>query len=161
MIFKTTLRFYQMKPEEFTDDMAARVLNLFPSQAQYLGQWREKGRDTYFTIEEIMHIDDVMELGIPMDYIDLKPIPRITMPREKFLALKSEDPEVRRTAGDTFQIKMPGFDLLTIREVTWRENCCTEEINDMLGEGWVMLAILPQPNHRRPDYILGRNSRQS
>jgi len=47
-----------------------------------------------------------------------------------------------------------GYDLASMKEVIVEENACTELI------GWRILAILPQPNNRRPDYILGRQARE-
>lgn len=47
--------------------------------------------------------------------------------------------------------------LLNVRKVTWAENCCTEVLQNYLDDGWRILAVCPQPDSRRPDYILGRN----
>jgi hypothetical protein len=50
--------------------------------------------------------------------------------------------------------------LLSVREVTWLENECTEELQRYLNKGWRIIAVCPQPDSRRPDYILGRNSKE-
>lgn len=161
MIFKTTINFYQMDPAGFTDEQAAMVLNLFPAHAFGLGRWREKGKETYFAInEEVANINDVLDLGIPSEHINLKPLPRLTMMRDKFRKLNSAIPDERRAAGDTYQVNLPGFDLLAMREIGYREDACTEDVDALLKQGWSILAILPQPNHRRPDYIIGRTSRE-
>jgi len=49
--------------------------------------------------------------------------------------------------------------LLSVKEVTWLEDACTEELQRQLDEGWRILAICPQQDSRRPDYVLGRNSK--
>jgi hypothetical protein len=37
------------------------------------------------------------------------------------------------------------------------EDACTDELQRRIAEGWRILSIQPQPDKRRPDYILGRN----
>lgn len=36
------------------------------------------------------------------------------------------------------------------------EDLCTERLQDYLNSGWRILSICPQPNQRRPDYVLGQ-----
>ena len=47
--------------------------------------------------------------------------------------------------------------LLNVREVDVLEDACTDALQDWLDEGWRILAICPQPDSRRPDYVMGRN----
>jgi len=49
--------------------------------------------------------------------------------------------------------------LLNIKQVTWLQNFCTEDLQGYLDDGWRILAVCPQSNSRRPDYILGRNDK--
>jgi hypothetical protein len=49
--------------------------------------------------------------------------------------------------------------LLNVKQVTWLEDACTEVLQDMLDKGWRILAVCPQPDSRRPDYILGKNDK--
>ena len=49
--------------------------------------------------------------------------------------------------------------LLRIKETRVFDDCCTESIDKKLTEGWRILAVCPQPDQRRPDYILGRMER--
>ena len=46
--------------------------------------------------------------------------------------------------------------LLSIRTVKIAYDYCTDTLQADLNEGWKILAICPQPDSRRPDYILGR-----
>lgn len=55
------------------------------------------------------------------------------------------------------QVHLPGNELMRIRHVIVREDCCTDELQKLLNEGWHMVAVCPQMS-RRPDYILGRNT---
>lgn len=54
------------------------------------------------------------------------------------------------------QQHQPNEALLNIAETMLLENCCTDELQRHLGNGWRILAVQPQPDQRRPDYILGR-----
>ena len=56
-------------------------------------------------------------------------------------------------------VHVPGLGLMQIDETTWEEDCCTERLQKMLNNGWKILAVCPQPDQRRPDYVLGRNSK--
>lgn len=53
-------------------------------------------------------------------------------------------------------VHVPNLGLLMVNEVTWLEDCCTEVLQEYLDKGWRILAVCPQPDQRRPDYILGR-----
>lgn len=55
------------------------------------------------------------------------------------------------------QITIPDIGLLHINEVTWMEDACTEALQDMLNDGWRLIAVCPPNAQRRPDYILGRS----
>ena len=46
--------------------------------------------------------------------------------------------------------------LNNVNEMRLLEDCCTDALQDVLNDGWRMIAICPQPDQRRPDYILGR-----
>lgn len=51
--------------------------------------------------------------------------------------------------------------LLSVREVTWLEDACTQELQRHLDDGWRILSVCPQSDSRRPDYILGRNNKEN
>jgi hypothetical protein len=53
-------------------------------------------------------------------------------------------------------VHVPGFSLMEVREVKHENYYCTDSLAEDLAEGWRILAICPQPDQRRPDYILGR-----
>ena len=54
------------------------------------------------------------------------------------------------------QVAIPDLGLLQIDEVTWEADCCTQDLQRRLEEGWRILAVCPPNAQRRPDYILGR-----
>lgn len=52
-------------------------------------------------------------------------------------------------------VHVPNLGLLNINRLAYYEDACTERLQDKLVQGWRILAICPQPDQRRPDYILG------
>ena len=53
-------------------------------------------------------------------------------------------------------VTVPGLGLLLLDEVTVATDHCTEALQHKLNEGWRIVAVCPQPDQRRPDYVLGR-----
>lgn len=52
--------------------------------------------------------------------------------------------------------EQPGFPLTAVGETMLLADSCTDALQEKLAGGWRILAIQPQPDQRRPDYILGR-----
>lgn len=46
--------------------------------------------------------------------------------------------------------------LNNVNEMRLLEDCCTDALQDVINEGYRIIAVCPQPDQRRPDYILGR-----
>lgn len=59
--------------------------------------------------------------------------------------------------GSVVQIAVPDIGLLAIRHVKVMGDACTDELQEMLDDGWRILAVCPPNARRRPDYILGRD----
>lgn len=53
-------------------------------------------------------------------------------------------------------VHVPNLGLMNINELAYANDKCTEELQDLLRAGWRIIAVCPQPDQRRPDYILGR-----
>jgi hypothetical protein len=68
--------------------------------------------------------------------------------------------ELNRTHQIAFnervQVAVPDSGLLNIKELRIETNCCTDAANGLLQEGWKIVAICPQPDQRRPDYVFGK-----
>jgi ethanolamine utilization cobalamin adenosyltransferase len=56
------------------------------------------------------------------------------------------------------EVHVPGNELLKINDVRLLQDSCTDEVQRYLNDGWRILSICPQPDQRRPDYIMGRES---
>lgn len=59
-------------------------------------------------------------------------------------------------SGSIVQIHVPDLALLMYNEVTWLDDSCTEKVQEMLDDGWRIIAVCPPNAQRRPDYIFGR-----
>lgn len=65
-------------------------------------------------------------------------------------------PSLERAFNSKVEVHMPGQALATYNQTMLAENCCTDELQGLLDAGWRVIAACPQPDQRRPDYILGR-----
>lgn len=61
--------------------------------------------------------------------------------------------------NDRVHVHVPGLGLMAVQQVEVRPDHCTEALQKDLDAGWRILAVCPQPDQRRPDYILGRTDK--
>ena len=54
------------------------------------------------------------------------------------------------------EVHMPGQALSMYNETLLMEDSCTDALQNELANGWRIIAVCPQPDQRRPDYVLGR-----
>lgn len=52
-------------------------------------------------------------------------------------------------------IHVSNMGLMSINKLAYATDICTEELQGILDKGWRIIAVCPQPDQRRPDYILG------
>lgn len=62
----------------------------------------------------------------------------------------------RSEFNEKVDVHMPGNLLMSFNETKLLEDSCTDVLQDSLNQGWRVIAACPQPDQRRPDYILGR-----
>lgn len=62
------------------------------------------------------------------------------------------------TYNNRVDVHMPGQALSVYNNVHLLEDGCTDALQELLDGGWRIIAACPQPDQRRPDYILGRFS---
>lgn len=106
-------------------------------------------------ITQVWTADELLELstrGIQYNNVKLaKTVP--DWPSEKApAATPSKDDYFNARVN----VHVPGMGLLAINTVKVVEDYCTDALQGWLLEGWRILAVAPQPDQRRPDYILGR-----
>lgn len=58
--------------------------------------------------------------------------------------------------NEKVEVHVPGNLLMTFNQSMLLSDSCTDALQDQLNAGWRVIAVCPQPDQRRPDYILGR-----
>lgn len=53
-------------------------------------------------------------------------------------------------------VHMPGNLLLQFNRILLLEDQCSDSLQEALDKGWRIISAQPQPDQRRPDYIMGR-----
>lgn len=76
------------------------------------------------------------------------------------MQLVAEKLDNMKGGGDQYNAKcevhMPGNALMTYNVTMLLEDSCTDALQQEMDKGWRIIAACPQPDSRRPDYILGR-----
>jgi hypothetical protein len=62
----------------------------------------------------------------------------------------------KQNVNNRIDVYQPNNPLFHFNKVDFKCDLCTEELQGILDKGWSIIAICPQPDQRRPDYILGR-----
>lgn len=57
------------------------------------------------------------------------------------------------------KVGVPNYDstMLQINQLMLLEDCCTDYLQEALSKGWRIISVSPQPDQRRPDYVLGKH----
>lgn len=120
---------------------------------------------------EVFHADikDVIKLSFPVTLekhdVELRYLVDIADKLEMLVTrttqrtaveLDGESLAALRDYNAKVHVHVPGFGLLMLNEVDMEYDCCTDVLQDRLNKGWRIIAACPQPDKRRPDYILGR-----
>lgn len=74
-------------------------------------------------------------------------------------ALKSFDKSLE--FNQKCDVHVSNLGLLHINQLGYALDKCTQELQDILNQGWRIIAACVQPDQRRPDYILGRYNPES
>jgi len=69
-------------------------------------------------------------------------------------ALQKFDKQIQ--FNEKVNVHVGGFALMSINQVGFYEDGCTERLQEIMNSGWRILAVCVQGDSRRPDYILGR-----
>lgn len=105
--------------------------------------------------EKVIDIDEIPYWVAESDCVRVKPLKRVQFTRPNAPSLANFNAaEVKEFVKTVNQIVMPGFELLRYAHIQVQENACTNAIQLELNEGWRIIAVLPQPGQRRPDYVL-------
>lgn len=88
---------------------------------------------------------------IPVQYLSDCKICPLAAP-----AIEALLPRAQTVINQKVNVAVPGFGLLAIKQAKVDYDLCTDKLNEYLRDGWQILAICPQPNQRRPDYVLDK-----
>jgi hypothetical protein len=69
-------------------------------------------------------------------------------------ALQKFDKQIQ--FNEKVNVHVGGFALMSINQMGFGEDMCTEEVQGILNKGWRILAINVQADQRRSDFIFGR-----
>lgn len=114
----------------------------------------------------IAPLNRLLALGLPIEFKimnSIKEIPEYKVEEtilHKLISLEEKLNHFDQAAqfNTKVGVHISDLGLLSVKEVTWLEDACTENLQDHLDNGWRILAVCPQPNSRRPDYVLGKNN---
>jgi hypothetical protein len=106
----------------------------------------ESWADTRFYINDLNKIDINL-----LKYCELSPVGILEMMGGAKIKTENVLEVMKRN-----QIMLPNNMMLEMKELKLETDACTDSINELMNDGWKLIAILPQHQQRRPDYILGR-----
>lgn len=114
------------------------------------GRWNEWYKDAVFDldrlpVEWLPHLNIIRSIALPPDSLEPPKMPEF---------------RPATVVNNRVNVAVPGLGLLAIAEAHVEYDLCTDRLNVLLQEGWRILAICPQPDQRRPDYILGKPRRK-
>lgn len=136
----------KLAPETY--EQLRQVCNELPEKQDQVTSWGEHEG----------HIEKVIDIVGPVT-VTGRMTPWITSQflemAQRLNQLESKQ-NVEQTVNNKVNVHVPGLGLLMMREVQVREDCCTDSLQKDLDDGWRILAICPQPDQRRPDYVIGR-----
>lgn len=114
--------------------------------------------NTDFTVTDAQ----LLELNISGVGFDYKQLIKVDIdPAEIFAQLATKnDVQITAPSANTYNNKcdvhMPGNMMASYNEIQLLEDSCTDVLQTSLNAGWRIIAACPQPDQRRPDYVLGR-----
>lgn len=105
---------------------------------------------------------EVQGLADPQPLVDIaEQLGRLSRQLDRLSTRNEPHDDDHGYVNTKIDVHTPGNVLLAVNEVDYFLNYCTEELQERLDEGWRILAICPQRDQRRPDYIMGRRREQN
>jgi len=139
---------------------------------EYEEYMNQEKRQLYTHENHIVDLDLLAALNLKLEFkiVEFIPIKQADTAMTKLVNIipqlmlkldaQTNDMNAAQTFNERCQVHLPGLGLLTIDEVMNLDDFCTDDLNDYLEKGWRIVACCPQPDQRRPDYILGRTKPQ-
>lgn len=80
----------------------------------------------------------------------------IEMAAAKIEKFAGSIPDVNNHYNERVEVYTPGSGLMLFNRIMLLQDACSDALQTELDNGWRIVAACPQPDQRRPDYILGR-----
>lgn len=80
----------------------------------------------------------------------------IEVAAEKVARFSESLPEVNNNFNERVEVYTPGAGLMLFNRVMLLQDACSDALQMEMDNGWRIIAACPQPDQRRPDYIMGR-----
>jgi hypothetical protein len=112
-----------------------------------------------------MQLADLMVLGESLTVsssfdVAANPVMRaaevIEAAARKLDAFANSVPDVNAQYNERVEVYTPGMGLMLFNRVMLLQDACSDALQSEMDNGWRIVAACPQPDQRRPDYILGR-----
>lgn len=86
----------------------------------------------------------------------IRAVEAITEVAAKLERFAGSVPDINSQYNDKVEVYTPGMGLMLFNRVMLLQDACSDALQTELDNGWRIIAACPQPDQRRPDYILGR-----
>ncbi len=112
------------------------------------------------TLEPVLiDIEDIPEWAKDCSGLHIKPVKKVRFEKPVDFHLNPGSDATKEVLKTVNQIVFPGFELLQYGYIEVLDDACTDAIQRKLDDGFRIIAILPQPQQRRPDYVLVRKEK--
>tara|TARA_R110002124_G_C8974430_1_gene515633 strand:+ start:16538 stop:17110 length:573 start_codon:yes stop_codon:yes gene_type:complete len=136
-------------------------LNTWESQAEIESEWSRRVLSK--EAATILNEDQILQLAIRNIEFKVESSTNVTLDVSKQLVELAEKPIRLLSEGDGgvnhnhhVEVHMPNHAMAFYNEVMLLGDACSDNLQMQLTNGWRILAACPQPDQRRPDYILAR-----
>jgi hypothetical protein len=86
----------------------------------------------------------------------MRAVEAITEVAAKLERFANSVPDANNHYNEKVEVYTPGAGLMLFNRIMLLQDACSDALQGELDNGWRIVAACPQPDQRRPDYILGR-----
>lgn len=143
----------------------AEATSLLKELGVETNEWDEERDFNHFTSDkDVVIVDGKKYLELMEQGNDMWRLERVVKTSLNdasiFQQMADKQVTIETTSGNQYNTKcevhMPGQALSTYNEILLMEDACSDALQNELTKGWRIIAACPQPDQRRPDYVLGR-----
>tara|TARA_R110000824_G_C15233132_1_gene679124 strand:- start:38918 stop:39460 length:543 start_codon:yes stop_codon:yes gene_type:complete len=157
-----TYRYWHNDNKNFLEDVA-KVTALTDEGIKskfVINAWKDPGEGkhhrTFEAFPTLASEAQVVELLIVGFEVTVTPGMDINPDPEVLFNPKVPEGPTDQHMNNRVEVHMPGQALAMYNDTLLMEDSCTDALQNELANGWRIIAVCPQPDQRRPDYVLGR-----